>query len=96
MAAELPAAVSPGVGNVNGISTYPNEVTISDVQLLVFAKSISALACTQNISCLAEADLNQSGGAHQRCSDVTISDIQTLVYHSFITGPQNAPLKTCL
>jgi hypothetical protein len=84
------------VGNANGVGTYPNEVTISDIQLLVMAKFVSSLPCEQNLSCLAEADVNQSGGANPTCSDVTIADIQTLVYHLFIDGPANAPLKDCL
>jgi len=84
------------VGNANALGTYPNEVTISDIQLLVMAKFISSLPCEQNLSCLTEADVNQSGGANPKCSDVTISDIQTLVNHLFIAGPANAPLKSCL
>jgi hypothetical protein len=84
------------VGNANGLGTYPQEVTISDIQLLVTAKFISSLPCEQNLPCLSEADVNQSGGANPKCSDVTISDIQTLVNHLFIAGPANAPLKLCL
>jgi len=84
------------VGNANGIGTYPNEVTISDIQLLVFAKFISSLPCEQNLPCLSEADVNQTGGANPTCNEITISDIQTLVNHLFIAGPVNAPLKTCL
>jgi len=83
------------VGDANGLGTYPNEVTISDIQLLVFAKFISSLPCEQNLHCLTEADVNQSGGVNPRCSDVTISDIQTVVNHLFIAGPPNAPLKLC-
>ncbi|MCX6835258.1 MAG: hypothetical protein NTW07_09040, partial [candidate division Zixibacteria bacterium] len=84
------------VGNANNLGTYPNEVTISDIQLLVTAKFISSLPCEQNLHCLAEADVNQSGGANPACKDITISDIQTLVNHLFIAGPTNAPLKDCL
>jgi hypothetical protein len=84
------------VGNANGLGNPPNEVTISDVQLLVFSKFISTVPCTQNLPCLTEADVNQSGGVSPKCSDVTISDIQTLVYHLFVRGPANAPLKSCL
>jgi len=84
------------VGDANGVGTYPNEVTISDIQLLVTAKFISSLPCEQNLHCLTEADVNQSGLANPKCSDVTISDIQTLVNHLFIAGPANAPLKDCL
>jgi hypothetical protein len=84
------------VGNANGIGTYPQEVTISDIQLLVTAKFISSLPCEQNLHCLTEADVNQSGEANPACKDITISDIQTLVNHLFIAGPANAPLKSCL
>ncbi|MCX6835158.1 MAG: thrombospondin type 3 repeat-containing protein, partial [candidate division Zixibacteria bacterium] len=48
------------VGDANGVGTYPNEVTISDIQLLVTAKFISSLPCEQNLHCLIEADVNQS------------------------------------
>jgi len=84
------------VGDANGVGTYPQEVTISDIQLLVTAKFISSLPCEQNLHCLTEADVNQSGGANPACKDITISDIQTLVNHLFIAGPANAPLKECL
>ncbi|MCX6833779.1 MAG: immune inhibitor A [candidate division Zixibacteria bacterium] len=84
------------VGNANGLGNPPNEVTISDIQLLVTAKFISSLPCEQNLSCLAEADVNQSGEATPACKDITIADIQTLVNHLFIAGPTNAPLKECL
>jgi len=83
------------VGNANGLGTYPNEVTISDIQTLVTAKFIQG-TCTGYVQCLAEGDANQSGGANPTCSDITISDIQTLVNHLFIAGPTNAPLKSCL
>jgi hypothetical protein len=78
------------------ISPPPNEVTISDIQLLVFAKFISPLPCEENLHCLTEADVNQTGGANPACKDITISDISTLVNHLFIAGPANAPLKDCL
>jgi hypothetical protein len=84
------------VGNVNGVGPYPNEITISDIQLLVTAKFISSLPCTSNLPCLAEADVNQSGGENPNCKDITIGDIQTLVNHLFIAGPLNAPLNYCL
>ena len=84
------------VGNANGLGTYPQEVTISDIQTLVTAKFISSKPCTENLPCLTEADVNQSGGANPTCNDITISDIQTLVNHLFIAGPANAPLKDCL
>jgi hypothetical protein len=83
------------VGNANGIGTYPNEVTISDIQALVTAKFIVG-TCEGLVSCIAEGDVNQSGGANPACKDITIADIQTLVNHLFIAGPVSAPLKSCL
>jgi len=83
------------VGDANGVGTYPQEVTISDIQLLVTAKFIQG-TCIGIVPCLAEGDANQSGGANPTCNDITISDIQTLVNHLFIAGPANAPLKNCL
>jgi PKD repeat protein len=82
------------VGNANGLGTYPNEVTISDIQTLVTAKFIVG-SCAA-LTCLAECDANQSGGVDPTCSDISISDIVTLVNHLFIAGPANAPLKSCL
>jgi len=83
------------VGDANGLGTYPQEVTISDIQTLVTAKFIQG-TCDGIVQCLAEADANQSGGSDPQCKDITISDIQTLVNHLFIAGPANAPLKICL
>jgi len=82
------------VGDANGAGTYPQEVTISDIQLLVTAKFIVG-SCAA-LPCLAECDVNQSGLANPQCQDITIADIQTLVNHLFIAGPTNAPLKSCL
>ncbi|MCX6834966.1 MAG: hypothetical protein NTW07_07515, partial [candidate division Zixibacteria bacterium] len=84
------------VGDANGLGTYPQEVTIADILTLVTAKYISTLPCDQIIRCLSEADVNQSGGANPKCSDVTMADIQTLVNHLIIAGPAKAPLKACL
>jgi hypothetical protein len=83
------------VGNANGLGTYPQEITISDIQTLVTAKFIQG-TCVGILSCPAEGDVNQSGGANPTCNDITISDISTLVNHLFIAGPANAPLKVCL
>jgi hypothetical protein len=84
------------VGDANWLGTYPNEVTIADIMTLVTAKYVSILPCEQNLPCLTEADVNQSGGANPACKDVTIADILSLVDHLFIAGPTNAPLKSCL
>ena len=39
------------------------------------------------IECLAEADINQSGGAVPSCDDITIGDVSYLIDYLFITGP---------
>ncbi|MCX6834743.1 MAG: CRTAC1 family protein, partial [candidate division Zixibacteria bacterium] len=83
------------VGNANDFGTYPQEVTISDIQSLVTAKFIVG-RCDGLVSCIAEGDANQSGGTSPACKDITISDIQMLVNHLFIAGPANAPLNDCL
>jgi len=83
------------VGDANGLGTYPQEVTISDIQTLVTAKFIVG-TCDGLVSCIAEGDVNQSGETNPTCNDITISDIQTLVNHLFIAGPANAPLNNCL
>jgi hypothetical protein len=83
------------VGDANGLGTYPNEVTISDIQTLVTARFIQG-TCTGYVQCFAEGDANQSGGANPTCNDITISDIQTLVNHLFVCGPASCPLKDCL
>ena len=82
------------VGDANGLGTYPLEVTIGDIQTLITAKFIMG-TCDGIISCLAEGDVNQSGGVTPTCGDITISDIQTQVNHLFIQGPANAPLADC-
>jgi len=63
-----------------------DEPTISDISMLIDAKFI-ATTCDGMIACLAEADVNQSGGAVPSCDDITISDIAILIDYLFITGP---------
>jgi hypothetical protein len=84
------------VGDANGLGMPPNEVTISDIQLLVTAKFISSLPCGRYLNCLDEADVNHSGGADPMCSDITITDIAILVDHLFVSGPEKAPLQPCV
>ena len=45
--------------------------------------------------CLAECDINQSGGCDPTCDDITIGDISVLVDYLFITGP-SLGLPDCL
>jgi len=80
------------VGNANGQGS--DEPTISDVSVLIDAKFITG-ACAGIVDCLAEADVNQSGGLSPTCADVTISDVSTLIDYLFITG-ESLGLPDCL
>jgi hypothetical protein len=63
--------------------------------LMVDVKFISG-DCSK-LPCIAEADVNQDGGASPTCEDhVTLGDIMTLVDFLFISGPENATLPNCL
>jgi len=81
------------VGDANGYGG--DEPTISDISTLIDAKFINGI-CGGIIFCLAEGDVNQSGGTDPTCDDVTISDISTLIDYLFITGPETAMLLDCL
>lgn len=74
------------VGNVNASSG--DEPTIGDILMLVDHLYISY---TDPI-CMAEADVNQSGGLKPARKDLTMADISTLVNHLFIDG---TPLHRC-
>lgn len=79
------------VGDANGLGG--DEPTMGDVALL-----IDALFISNDIGllpCLAEADINQSGGAEPTATDVTIGDISILINYLFITGP-SLGLPDCL
>jgi hypothetical protein len=79
------------VGDANG--SGGDEPTIGDVSAI-----IDALFITNgpgSIACLAEADVNQSGGANPGFADISIGDISTLIDYLFITGP-TLGLPTCL
>jgi len=81
------------VGDANGQSG--DEPTISDISVMIDAKFITG-TCEGKITCLAEADVNQSGGPDPTCDDITISDISSLIDYLFITGPETATLAECL
>jgi len=81
------------VGDANGQGG--DEPTISDISILIDAKFITG-TCEGKITCLAEADVNQSGGSDPTCDDITISDISSLIDYLFITGPETATLADCL
>ena len=83
------------VGDANGSNEPTDEITLGDIMLMVDVKFISG-DCSL-LPCVAEADVNQDGGANPTCEDhVTLGDIMTLVDFLFITGPDVAVLKTCL
>jgi hypothetical protein len=88
------------VGDVNGAGG--DEPTIGDVAVMIDAKFIStSVACyTRNaeyslIACLAEADINQSGGKTPSCEDISIGDIAILIDYLFISQDPNL-LVDCL
>jgi hypothetical protein len=90
-----PGCCTGRVGDANGEGVYPDEVTLGDIMLLVDVKFVSG-DCSK-LPCLAEADVNQDGGADPNCDDhVTLGDIMTLVDFLFITGPENATMPNCL
>ena len=79
------------VGDANGEGG--DEPTIGDVSVLV-----GVLFISQNpevIHCLAEADINQSGGQNPVLSDLTIGDVSLLIDYLFVTGPAMG-LPNCL
>ena len=71
------------VGDANG--SDGNDPTLGDVMTLVDAKFIRG-TCVGTIPCLAEADVNRSGGVNPTCDDITLGDIMYLVDYLFITG----------
>ena len=81
------------VGDANG--TGGDEPTIGDISAMVDAKFISG-SCVGTIVCLAEADVNQSGGANPTCDDITIGDISIVIDYLFISGPEQVTLLNCL
>jgi len=80
------------VGDANGL--LGDEPTIGDVAVLIDAKFITG-TCEGIITCLGEADINQSGGADPTCDDITIGDISILMDYLFITGA-SLGLPDCL
>jgi|GEM_PF-5175010 len=68
------------VGNANGEGG--EEPTIGDISAMVDQLFISG----QPVSCLPEADVNQSGGYFPTSDDITIGDISILIDHLFVTG----------
>jgi|GEM_PF-1472206 len=79
------------VGDANG--TGGDDPTIGDISAIINAIFIAGN--DSPIACLAEADVNQSGGSDPAFSDLTIGDISILVDFLFITGPERG-LPDCL
>jgi hypothetical protein len=77
------------VGDANGIGG--DEPTIGDVSVMIDAKFITG-RCDGIIACLAEADINHSGGDNPTCDDISIGDIGFLIDYMFITSFM---LKSC-
>lgn len=78
------------VGDVNGLNG--DEPTLGDIMFLVSRLFIDP---TLPLPCLAEADVNQSGGISPVFGDITLGDVMVLVDYLFITG-QSAGLADCL
>ncbi len=78
------------VGDANGAGG--DEPTIGDITVMIDMLFIS----TTPVACMAEADVNQSGGFHPLLENVTIGDITLLIDYLFITGPTNSILPNCL
>jgi uncharacterized protein (TIGR02145 family) len=79
------------VGDANG--SGEDEPTIGDVSTMIDALFISGNPDV--IACLAEADINQSGGPNPQAKDITIGDISALIDYLFITG-SSIGLAECL
>ncbi len=70
------------VGDVNG--SGEDEPTIGDVSVLIDALFLGADWSV--VPCLAEADINLSGGEEPTEADITIGDVSYLIDYLFITG----------
>ncbi len=81
------------VGDANGSGDF--EPTIGDVSIMIDALFITG-SCTGLLDCLAEADINQSGGPNPSCADITIGDVSFLIDYLFITGSAGMSLPLCL
>ena len=75
------------VGNVDGTGT--DVPTLADITALVNFLYVNHVPP----ACLAEADVNQSGGSVPLRHDVTIGDIARLIDHLYIS---HAPLPSCM
>ncbi len=81
------------VGDANGLAG--DEPTIGDVSVLIDAVFISG-TCEGIIPCLAEADVNQSGGSNPDCDDISIGDVFIMIDYLFVRGSDNVTLPKCM
>ncbi len=77
-----------------------SEPTIGDIVAIIDAKFVTS-SCDGVIECIAEADINQSGGCNPTCDDLTIGDIMILICYLFQycdpgPCPCQEPLNNCL
>jgi predicted outer membrane repeat protein len=79
------------VGDANG--SGDDEPTIGDISTLVDFLFICGSGCS--LGCIAEADVNQSGGAEPPLEAITIADISLLIDYLFVTG-SSLGLRNCL
>ena len=81
------------VGDANGSGV--DEPSIGDISAIIDAKFIS-VSCDGIISCVAEADINQSGGLNPSCDDITIGDLAMLIDYLFVSGSSSVVLPDCM
>jgi len=87
----LNTCCSGRVGDAN--NSGEDEPTIGDVSTMIDVLFINN--DWNMIECLAETDINQSGGASPTPDDITIGDVSILIDYLFITGP-SLGLPACL
>ncbi len=78
------------VGDAN--NSGDDEPTVGDISTLIDFLFISG----GTLTCIEEADVNQSGGATPYADDITIGDVSALIDYLFITGPQAGTLPACM
>lgn len=72
------------VGDANGMGG--DEPTLGDIGVLIDALFLSA--SPEPLTCIEEADVNQSGGASPTFDDISLGDISVLIDYLFLTGPE--------
>ncbi|MEW5796139.1 MAG: M43 family zinc metalloprotease [Candidatus Zixiibacteriota bacterium] len=77
------------VGDAN--NSGDDEPTVGDVAAIIDMLYINGTA----VDCMAEADVNQSGGPDPSVEDITVGDVSALIDYLFITGP-SLGLPDCL